>query len=402
MSRERSNNNLIYSQGGNEKERPPKYYLDNVEFNLESRVARLEFTQTQEYRTIQRYITQNYVKYPIYSEWKQKTKQIKKTIKLTNAELEFLNENEDFLIKSFAEDIIANLNNEELLPSWFLRLYLKREYDEKIALLNGDFANYKNNQQKTIKLENGVIESQTNELRPLYKKMYKLQNKLEKNNNLLEKLDIKKANVLKSIFTLGIYSYLISKRRKNKLNQKSDKLNKRIAEFNQQINEREVIIKKSKKKIDNCKELIKDKEKETKTKRDSETEFYIKKVADIQPLENIMKTDSKFIPLKLFSGFEYEKVIGCYVIHNKEKDKYYVGQSKDVMKRIKQHFKGTIPNNPIFAEDYYTSQIENKENLFELKVIKCETKDELDRTEKKLIYEYDSWNNGYNGTSGNI
>ena len=65
--------------------------------------------QTQEYRTIQKYITKNYEKYPIYSEWKIKEKILKKTLKLTNSELELLNVNEDDLIKMFAEEIIIAL-----------------------------------------------------------------------------------------------------------------------------------------------------------------------------------------------------------------------------------------------------------------------------------------------------
>lgn len=101
------------------------------------------------------------------------------------------------------------------------------------------------------------------------------------------------------------------------------------------------------------------------------------------------------------SGLQYEKITGCYVIHNTENDKYYVGQSKDVMKRLKQHFKGTVPQNTIFAEDYYTSTKPDKENIFEVKIIRCSTKDELDRMEKQLISDYDSWNTGYNRTSGN-
>lgn len=88
--------NSYNSQIDEGKIREPKYYLDRVEFNLDTRISRLIFIQTQEYRTVQKYITQNYVKYPIYSEWKTKTKQIKKNIKLTNAELESLNTNEDF------------------------------------------------------------------------------------------------------------------------------------------------------------------------------------------------------------------------------------------------------------------------------------------------------------------
>lgn len=98
---------------------------------------------------------------------------------------------------------------------------------------------------------------------------------------------------------------------------------------------------------------------------------------------------------------EYQKIIGCYIIRNKENKKCYVGQSKDVLKRIRQHFKGTIPNNVIFAEDYYCALSEIRDNLFEIKIIPCETKDELDRTEKQLIEDYDAFNNGYNGTSGN-
>ena len=121
----------------------------------------------------------------------------------------------------------------------------------------------------------------------------------------------------------------------------------------------------------------------------------------MKPLQDQYIIDDSFQPLKLLSGFEYKKIIGCYVIHNKEKDKYYVGQSKDILRRLKQHFRGTTPNNIIFAEDYYSSKQENKDDLFEVKIIECSTKDELDRKEKNLIEFYDSWNKGYNGTSGN-
>jgi hypothetical protein len=71
------------------------------------------------------------------------------------------------------------------------------------------------------------------------------------------------------------------------------------------------------------------------------------------------------------------------------------------LRRLKQHFKGTVPNNVIFAEDYYTSLSYNKENLFEVKIISCQTKDELDQMEKQLITKYNAFEFGYNGTSGN-
>ena len=112
--------------------------------------------------------------------------------------------------------------------------------------------------------------------------------------------------------------------------------------------------------------------------------------------------DDSFIPLKKFVGTNYEKIVGCYVIRNTENNKYYVGQSKDVYKRItRDHFNGTKVKNIIFAEDYFKSNYENKDDIFEVKIIQLQTKDELDAKEKELIEEYDSFNSGYNGTSGN-
>ncbi len=107
------------------------------------------------------------------------------------------------------------------------------------------------------------------------------------------------------------------------------------------------------------------------------------------------------MPLKALSGIEYKKIVGCYLIHNRENDRYYVGQSKDVMKRLKQHFRGTVPNNVIFAQDYYSSEYEHKEDLFEVKIVPCSTKDELDRKEREYIRQYDANGSGYNSTSGN-
>lgn len=128
------------------------------------------------------------------------------------------------------------------------------------------------------------------------------------------------------------------------------------------------------------------------------------KIRSIEPLPiNITSSEvTGFIPLKNLIGMNYEKIIGCYVIHNIEKNKYYVGQSKDVIKRItKDHFTGTKVKNIIFAEDYFSSQFKNKDDLFEVKIIRCQTKDELYKLEKMLIEQYDSFNNGYNGTGGN-
>ena len=401
IKREKYNNELIKAQGGNIKERPPKYNLTKVDFNITSRIARIEILQSQQYRTIQKYITQNYERYPIYSEWKIKEKTIKKTLKLTNSELEVLNSHDDDLIKMFAEEIIISLDNEELFPSWFIKIFLKRELDADLQTLKEELDSYVVNQNNKITTQQSHIENYNNEIFATNKILQKKKKKKARIESILTKISNAKHNMLKSIMTLGIYNYLICNKRKSKMELKLSVCDKHITELNKNITENENKITKCNKSINEYKTNISKKESEYKNKKETRLNEYNTKVSEVKPLSNIVAQDESFTMLKLFSGLEYEKIIGVYVIHNKEKDKYYVGQSKDVMKRIKQHFNGTVPKNTIFAEDYYTSQMENRDNIFEIKIIRCTTKDELDSLEKKLIYEYDSWNNGYNGTSGN-
>ena len=126
-----------------------------------------------------------------------------------------------------------------------------------------------------------------------------------------------------------------------------------------------------------------------------------KQLNSIKYLPTVYEADTSFFPLKNMSGLEYKKIIGCYIIRNRKNHRSYVGQSKDVIKRIRQHFKGTYPTNMIFAEDYFSVNEIDRKDLFELKIFPCETKDELDRTEKELIEQYEAFSTGYNGTSGN-
>lgn len=400
--KEKYNASIIESQGGNEKERPPHYELTNVEFNEQTRVTRIEILQTQAYRTIQRYITQNYVKYPVFSEWKTKEKTIKKTLKLTNVELERLNLHEDELVRMFAYEIIAELDNTDLYPSWFIKTSLTKELEENIKEIDDSVKRFKNERKLDIVACSKIIEESTQEITMLNKLLTKLTKKSEKKKKQLEKILNATPNIIKTIFTLGIYNYLISMGREERLHDKLFALESDIKNINFKISSKNITINTAKTDIDKHKENINKNYEDAKKKKEKLMEEFDNKISQIDPLSNIIESNDAFVKLKLFSGMEYQKITGCYIIHNREKDKYYVGQSKDVYKRLKQHFKGTVPNNPIFAEDYYTSKYENKDELFEVKIIKCGTKDELDRTEKQLIYEYDSWNNGYNSTSGNI
>lgn len=116
----------------NDKEKLPIMHLINCDFSPETRYAEIEFKQIQEYRTVEMF-----AKRPIYSEWKTNEKVIKRTIKLTNAVLENLENNHDSLIAIFARQIISLIGIPELEPSWYKRIcYLDEYYNKIIALTN--------------------------------------------------------------------------------------------------------------------------------------------------------------------------------------------------------------------------------------------------------------------------
>lgn len=236
IAREKSNIELINAQYNKQKELPPEYKLKSVSFNPDTRITKIIFLQTQKYRTILRYVTQNYQKYPIYSNFKIKTKEITKTIKLTNTELENLNQNEDDLVKCFARDIIIALNSEELQPSWFIEYFLTTEYMEKVDLINQKLENVRNeNFNKTNDLNRQLRVLNDKEVEKNNKKIIQLGVKL-KLEKLLTKIEHRKKSIFFSIITFGIYTYCISEKRKTKIKTQIETANTIVREIENEIN----------------------------------------------------------------------------------------------------------------------------------------------------------------------
>ncbi|ELL44619.1 excinuclease [Spiroplasma melliferum IPMB4A] len=125
-------------------------------------------------------------------------------------------------------------------------------------------------------------------------------------------------------------------------------------------------------------------------------EKYLKVKNEEINLVEVIKDD--WINLRQASNFTYDNLEnkkGVYIIWNKTKNIYYVGQSKNMKKRLNNHFKNGDVNNIIFAKDWYN------DDEFYYKYYFCDTKDELDLLEKKYIELYNSFENGYNKTGGN-
>lgn len=403
--KERERIELIRSQQGIAVERKPEYRIENFDFKEDTRVAHIQIKETSARRKIDRYVTQAGQRYPIYGDWQTKTKTIKKTIKLTNADLELLKNKDDPYIFMFRYEIIRRINRDDLIPSWYridqMNKYFaetKQSIDSRFEMLDAeDNAAITSCQDKirecSIAEKEATNSRATNEFR------------LGKARKTLNKAKNRSHFVLFSILTFGIFAAFHSNRR-------IAKYEKKISGFEAAIDRNNEDIESWKKKssdlgceIEKYREEIIENAKKREKALAKVRQQYETDLANVHPLPMRVETNPDnigFIPLKTLCGMNYEKIVGCYVIHNKEKDKYYVGQSKDVMKRIcKQHFDGTKVKNIIFAEDYYSSQYENKADLFEVKIIPLSTKDELDRRESELIEQYDAFRRGYNGTNGN-
>lgn len=86
---------------------------------------------------------------------------------------------------------------------------------------------------------------------------------------------------------------------------------------------------------------------------------------------------------------------GVYVLLNKTKNMYYVGQGQKVMSRVKQHFSGH-GNGDVYADWKYGDE-------FTIRLIKLEGSGfgTLNTLERNTIATYNAFSRGYNKTRGN-
>lgn len=87
---------------------------------------------------------------------------------------------------------------------------------------------------------------------------------------------------------------------------------------------------------------------------------------------------------------------GVYIIYNKTKKMYYVGQAKHILKRVNNHFTGK-GNGDVYADYKYGDE-------FTIKMISLEKSNysSLNELERHTIMTYDAFAKGYNKTRGNM
>lgn len=99
--------------------------------------------------------------------------------------------------------------------------------------------------------------------------------------------------------------------------------------------------------------------------------------------------------LTLVEHGKIENFVGCYIIFNQDKEKAYVGQAKNVRKRLQQHFSGNGCH-----ELYYDYLCGDKFCINTISLREYGI-DDLDKMEKELIAKYHAFDRGYNKTRGN-
>lgn len=96
-------------------------------------------------------------------------------------------------------------------------------------------------------------------------------------------------------------------------------------------------------------------------------------------------------------------MIGIYKFTNKINGKAYIGQSTDILQRVKDHEHRALtnyPSNREYNKSLYRAIRKYGIDNFEFEVLETCEQSELNEKEKYYIALYDSYKNGYNETLG--
>lgn len=136
--------------------------------------------------------------------------------------------------------------------------------------------------------------------------------------------------------------------------------------------------------------------------------FFIgkKEIQDARRIEELANQSIELTPKQFLAlenntkrgklkGYEPSSFAGIYILYNETKDMYYVGQAKDVVGRVKQHFSGH-GNGDVYADYKYG-------DIFRIRTVKLEGSgfQSLNALERKAISKYNAYSSGYNKTRGN-
>lgn len=348
--------------------------LTDLDYDETATILTFKVIKTTTKLKITRYVTRNYERAPIYGALSVKTKKLKdyhKAIcieKFLEEELVNLSDLNDEIRIEITNYLTQFLTN-KFAPSWYQKLIDIKNVEDNINNLNNQIDTQQN------KLACAKDEFRT----------------AKTNLDVAKREPVVPNSIPYLVFTIILIPVLIG------IIMLGCYTSKTQAAINQEaINQCEINVKN-----------LADQVLTLNTECERITSANEKKISEYQDkLDQIKRTiyerkinvhNDGFLNLRQEIKFSHkENIIGVYIIWNKTKNKYYVGQSKDVNNRIYQgHFCSSGPKKFCFFQDW------SNNDEFLVKIIPCTTKDELDRLEKMYIEQYDAFNSGYNSTGGN-
>ena len=337
-----------------------------LDYNAISQIARIDFKLRTSYRTVIGYKQINGVRYRIYSDPKIKERYYRENFHVTADALERLDHPADEIARLFREEVVIRLDCVTAVPSWAIKKWLQEEQSGYEQYLSDQVS------QKNLALSNANY--------ALKMQSPHLQKTIAKKTHKIEVLNAKL---------------------QHRTGKRADKLQAKINSVQSIVSDASAKLTKLRDTVETSKNGLEAAELE----QHSTVELLEREVpALIKSVRRLNQEDPAedgFVLLAQYMLNPYTKITGVYVIRNNKNERCYVGQSKDVMKRLKQHFRNNQPVNPIFQHDYDMASSTERETLFSVKVISLGSKDELDRVEKDLITVYSAYATGYNSTQGN-
>lgn len=113
---------------------------------------------------------------------------------------------------------------------------------------------------------------------------------------------------------------------------------------------------------------------------------------NMTPAEFFKLRNQKLKETKTMSEFEFA---GVYVIYNRSRNKYYVGQATKIFSRVNNHFTGK-GNGDVYADYKYKNKF-----MIQLFPLKNSGFSSLNELERHAIDVYKAYKKGYNKTKGN-
>ena len=281
----------------------------------------------------------------------------------------------------------------------------KETYDTKLESLKREYVNEKNKA-----LCNKQIEELSNELKEKRNELITINEKIQENKNNVEffetfksTLDASKNNfirTLESAYTDAELDY------DNKLG----KLNAKYEEYQSELE----TMKKLYHGLQESNRLQELEENKVKSHMIEISDNDLKDIIFLEEVKDKLTSNKRVLSMLIWQSY-YQKplkqmstallggapVTGIYKITNKNNNKCYVGQARDVQKRWAEHVKKGLGIDTPVNNKFYNAMIKDGVHNFTFELLtECKV-DELNELERKYIDFYESTIYGYNTLKGN-